>query len=586
MSEVYSIEPKTSGKVIIHTSLGELEILLFSNECPVACKNFIQLCLNNYYNKNKFFRVVPKFLIQTGDHTNTGLHNEYAFKEPFPNECNSRLKFLYPGCVAFANLNIDNPSNGSQFFITLDKSESLNNKSTIFGKVAKHSLYNLMKFNNIKTNKNDEPIEDVPYIEYIKVIENPFHHLVPTIHNEENKTKLKKGDSSEIKPKKRLKKNLLSFAGEGNDGDQGEYDEDEEREREKEWEEEQEEEDMDGEKDIYEDEEKDIEKEEEEEEEEEEREEREKAKKEAKEDDGETDDDNKIAKKKKKGKKKLLSFARKGNGRNLGEYDEDEEREREKEWEKEQEEEDMDGEKDIYEDEEKDIEKEEEEEEEEEEREEREKAKKEAKEDDGETDDEEEEKDIEKEEEEEEEEEEREEREKAKKEAKEEDGETDDDNNIAKAKTKGKINLLKKKTNEIEKLNSKKNKSDSSLKEITDLDEEYLKKIKKHKKMSKKEREKEAIKKLKEFDSRLGDLFSKNGLNKKWLIKNKEIGSQNDGSKPDWINTTGLKFRIDSSNAYDHEDLKKNVVNSMDNERKETYNPNFDMKKYKKKGEK
>lgn len=75
MSEVYSIEPKTCGKVIIYTSLGELEILLFSNECPIACKNFIQLCLNNYYNKNKFFRVIPKFLIQTGDHTNTGLRN-------------------------------------------------------------------------------------------------------------------------------------------------------------------------------------------------------------------------------------------------------------------------------------------------------------------------------------------------------------------------------------------------------------------------------------------------------------------------------------------------------------------------------
>lgn len=84
-----------------------------------------------------------------------------------------------------------------------------------------------------------------------------------------------------------------------------------------------------------------------------------------------------------------------------------------------------------------------------------------------------------------------------------------------------KINLLKKKATEIEKLNPKKNKSPSSLNEITDLvicayvckiiycmngqtytnsfwlfqffiqDEEYLKKIKKRKKMSKKEREEE-----------------------------------------------------------------------------------------------
>ncbi|SCM16077.1 peptidyl-prolyl cis-trans isomerase, putative [Plasmodium berghei] len=420
MSEVYSIEPKTCGKVIIYTSLGELEILLFSNECPIACKNFIQLCLNNYYNKNKFFRVIPKFLIQTGDHTNTGLHNEYAFKEPFQNECNSRLKFLYMGCVAFANLNIDNPSNGSQFFITLDKSEWLNNKSTLFGKVAKHSLYNLIKFNNIKTNKNDEPIEDIPYIEYIKVIENPFHHLIPSIRYEEDKLKQKKEESSEIKPKKSLKPNLLSFTFEGSDADQEEEKEEEEKEEEEKEEEEKEEE----------------EKEEEEKEEEE---------------NGEEE---------------------------KGEEENEEEEKGEEEMEDENEEE-----------------------------------------------------------------------------------------------KQAKINLLKKKATEIEKLNPKKNKSPSSLNEITDLDEEYLKKIKKRKKMSKKEREEESLKKLKEFDNRLKELFSKKG-------------SQNTVSKPDWINTTGLKFRIDSSNAYDYEDLKKNVVDSMDNERKETYNPNFNMKKYKKKREK
>ncbi|SOV24966.1 peptidyl-prolyl cis-trans isomerase [Plasmodium sp. DRC-Itaito] len=225
MSEVYSIEPKTYGKVIIYTSLGELEILLFSNECPLACKNFIQHCLNNYYNKNEFFRVIPKFLIQTGDHTNTGLHNEYAFSKPFENEYNSRLKFLYCGCLSFANLNIDKPSNGSQFFITLDKVEYLNNKSTLFGKVAKHSIYNLLKFNNIKTNKQDKPIEDIPYIEYVKIIENPFHHLVP-ITNYEYNTKndnIKNKNEYLNKTKKQKKEgNLLSFHCDGDLSDDSE----------------------------------------------------------------------------------------------------------------------------------------------------------------------------------------------------------------------------------------------------------------------------------------------------------------------------------------------------------------------------
>ena len=37
-----------------------------------ACRNFIQLCLEGYYDKTKFFRVVPDFIVQGGDPTNTG----------------------------------------------------------------------------------------------------------------------------------------------------------------------------------------------------------------------------------------------------------------------------------------------------------------------------------------------------------------------------------------------------------------------------------------------------------------------------------------------------------------------------------
>ena len=44
MSEVYSLEPPTSGKVILHTTHGEIDIELFSKECPLACRAFVQLC--------------------------------------------------------------------------------------------------------------------------------------------------------------------------------------------------------------------------------------------------------------------------------------------------------------------------------------------------------------------------------------------------------------------------------------------------------------------------------------------------------------------------------------------------------------
>lgn len=53
----------------------------------------------------------------------------------FPDEFHSRLRFNHRGIVACANAGTPH-SNGSQFFITLDKCEWLDKKNTIFGKVT------------------------------------------------------------------------------------------------------------------------------------------------------------------------------------------------------------------------------------------------------------------------------------------------------------------------------------------------------------------------------------------------------------------------------------------------------------------
>lgn len=72
MSEVYALEPAVKGKVIVHTTLGPLEIELWSKECPKACRNFVQLGMEGYYNGTVFHRLMKGFLIQGGDPTGTG----------------------------------------------------------------------------------------------------------------------------------------------------------------------------------------------------------------------------------------------------------------------------------------------------------------------------------------------------------------------------------------------------------------------------------------------------------------------------------------------------------------------------------
>lgn len=67
------------------------------------------------------------FLISVG--------GESIYGSAFSDELHSRLRFNHRGIVACANAGSPN-TNGSQFFMTLDKSDWLDRKHTIFGKVA------------------------------------------------------------------------------------------------------------------------------------------------------------------------------------------------------------------------------------------------------------------------------------------------------------------------------------------------------------------------------------------------------------------------------------------------------------------
>ncbi len=67
MSNIYIQEPPTDGKVILKTTIGDIEIELWPKQAPKACRNFVQLCLDGFYNQCPFHRVIPKFIAQTGD---------------------------------------------------------------------------------------------------------------------------------------------------------------------------------------------------------------------------------------------------------------------------------------------------------------------------------------------------------------------------------------------------------------------------------------------------------------------------------------------------------------------------------------
>ena len=115
MSQFVS-EPPTSGRLLMRTSKGDIEIELWPKEAPNACRNIVSLALEGYYDRMLWHRVVPGFCIQTGDPSGTGTGGESIFGHPFADEFHQRLRFYRRGVVAMANAGEPN-SNDSQFFV-------------------------------------------------------------------------------------------------------------------------------------------------------------------------------------------------------------------------------------------------------------------------------------------------------------------------------------------------------------------------------------------------------------------------------------------------------------------------------------
>ena len=114
----------------IKTNKGDINVFLYPDASPIAVLNFINLAKRGFYNGLKFHRVLPNLLIQGGDPMGDGTGGPgYTFNDEFV----KWLNFDDPGMLAMANSGPN--TNGSQFFITLNPLDQLNQKYTIFGEL-------------------------------------------------------------------------------------------------------------------------------------------------------------------------------------------------------------------------------------------------------------------------------------------------------------------------------------------------------------------------------------------------------------------------------------------------------------------
>ncbi|TDQ53099.1 peptidylprolyl isomerase [Actinorugispora endophytica] len=159
--------PDVTGATL-HTSEGDIEVVLFPEQAPETVANFVGLAeggkatnpetgSDRFYDGTVFHRVIPDFMIQGGDPLGTGMGGPgYSF----PDEIDPGLTFDEPGRLAMANSGPD--TNGSQFFITSAPTPHLDGLHTVFGEVADQSGHDVVAaISAIPTDSSDRPSHDV-----------------------------------------------------------------------------------------------------------------------------------------------------------------------------------------------------------------------------------------------------------------------------------------------------------------------------------------------------------------------------------------------------------------------------------------
>ena len=139
---------------------GVIEAELYPEIAPNTVNNFIDLSNKGFYNNLTFHRIIKDFMIQGGDPKGDGTGGPgYSIEGEFTSNGFANSLKHTKGVLSMARSQDPN-SAGSQFFIMTKESSHLDGEYAAFGKVIS-GLDVIDKIENVKTDSNDKPKEDV-----------------------------------------------------------------------------------------------------------------------------------------------------------------------------------------------------------------------------------------------------------------------------------------------------------------------------------------------------------------------------------------------------------------------------------------
>ncbi len=158
-----SINSQAQTVVQWYTSMGDFRAQLREDLVPMTAQNFIDLTNAQFYDGLIFHRVIEGFMIQDGCPNGNGTGGPgYTFDDEFHPD----LRHDEPGILSMANSGTN--TNGSQYFITVEPTEWLDDVHSVFGKII-DGMDIVYDISEVDTDANDKPLIDV-VIDSIRVV--------------------------------------------------------------------------------------------------------------------------------------------------------------------------------------------------------------------------------------------------------------------------------------------------------------------------------------------------------------------------------------------------------------------------------